>query len=214
MQGVLLSGPPGTGKTLFARTLSKESGLPFVFASGAEFTDSEKSGAARINEMFATARRNVRISWFSFKFSSQYEWCFYCKFCCILLNGHVHSRLCLLNFTIVSDNPKLEVIAYCNFWWLFFEFIEISNISEFFLWLPETWLIFIHYFCVGSLFCICGWNRCYCWKACKKGSTKQGNVWGSDFTTWWGVSYYLDKGCEFSNFKLWRLVCHNLLCVG
>ncbi|KAL0363049.1 UNVERIFIED_CONTAM: ATP-dependent zinc metalloprotease FTSH 12, chloroplastic [Sesamum calycinum] len=59
VRGVLLSGPPGTGKTLFARTLAKESGLPFVFASGAEFTDSEKSGAARINELFSTARRNA-----------------------------------------------------------------------------------------------------------------------------------------------------------
>ncbi|GAV73495.1 AAA domain-containing protein/Peptidase_M41 domain-containing protein [Cephalotus follicularis] len=59
VRGILLSGPPGTGKTLFARTLSKESGLPFVFASGAEFTDSEKSGAARINEMFSIARRNA-----------------------------------------------------------------------------------------------------------------------------------------------------------
>lgn len=59
LQGVLLSGPPGTGKTLFARTLAKESGLPFVFASGAEFTDSEKSGAARINQLFSIARRNV-----------------------------------------------------------------------------------------------------------------------------------------------------------
>ncbi|XP_047334391.1 ATP-dependent zinc metalloprotease FTSH 12, chloroplastic-like [Impatiens glandulifera] len=59
VRGVLLSGPPGTGKTLFARTLSKESGMPFVFASGAEFTDSEKSGAARINEMFSVARRNA-----------------------------------------------------------------------------------------------------------------------------------------------------------
>ncbi|KAF4347100.1 hypothetical protein G4B88_025143 [Cannabis sativa] len=59
VRGVLLSGPPGTGKTLFARTLAKESGLPFVFASGAEFTDSEKSGAARINEMFSVARRNA-----------------------------------------------------------------------------------------------------------------------------------------------------------
>ena len=62
LQGVLLSGPPGTGKTLFARTLAKESGLPFVFASGAEFTDSEKSGAARINEMFSIARRNVSLA--------------------------------------------------------------------------------------------------------------------------------------------------------
>ncbi|OMO89462.1 hypothetical protein COLO4_19749 [Corchorus olitorius] len=59
VRGVLLSGPPGTGKTLFARTLAKESGLPFVFASGAEFTDSERSGVARINEMFSIARRNA-----------------------------------------------------------------------------------------------------------------------------------------------------------
>ncbi|MCH86832.1 ATP-dependent zinc metalloprotease FTSH 12 chloroplastic-like, partial [Trifolium medium] len=59
VRGVLLSGPPGTGKTLFARTLANQSGLPFVFASGAEFTDSEKSGAARINEMFSLARRNA-----------------------------------------------------------------------------------------------------------------------------------------------------------
>jgi cell division protease FtsH len=59
LQGVLLSGPPGTGKTLFARTLANQSGLPFVFASGAEFTDSEKSGPSRINEMFSLARRNV-----------------------------------------------------------------------------------------------------------------------------------------------------------
>ncbi|GAB2286567.1 hypothetical protein Dimus_020964 [Dionaea muscipula] len=59
-RGVLLFGPPGTGKTLFARTLAKESGLPFVFASGAEFT--EQNGAAKINEMFIIARRNVRTS--------------------------------------------------------------------------------------------------------------------------------------------------------
>ncbi|WJX87517.1 ATP-dependent zinc metalloprotease FTSH 12, chloroplastic, variant 2 [Trifolium repens] len=59
VRGVLLSGPPGTGKTLFARTLANQSGLPFVFASGAEFTDSEKSGAARINQMFSLARRNA-----------------------------------------------------------------------------------------------------------------------------------------------------------
>ncbi|KAM0951718.1 putative peptidase M41, AAA+ ATPase domain, ATPase, AAA-type, core, AAA ATPase, AAA+ lid [Dioscorea sansibarensis] len=59
VRGILLSGPPGTGKTLFARTLAKESGLPFVFASGAEFTDSEKSGAAKINQIFSIARRNA-----------------------------------------------------------------------------------------------------------------------------------------------------------
>ena len=38
--------------------------MPFVFASGAEFTDSEKSGAARINEMFSIARRNVSALFF------------------------------------------------------------------------------------------------------------------------------------------------------
>ncbi|CAH9053081.1 unnamed protein product [Cuscuta epithymum] len=59
VRGVLLSGPPGTGKTLFARTLAKESGMPFVFASGAEFTDSEKSGATKINQLFSVARRNA-----------------------------------------------------------------------------------------------------------------------------------------------------------
>ncbi|KAJ3698854.1 hypothetical protein LUZ61_002559 [Rhynchospora tenuis] len=60
VRGILLSGPPGTGKTLFARTLSKESGLPFIFASGADFSDSEKkSGAAMINQLFMIARRNA-----------------------------------------------------------------------------------------------------------------------------------------------------------
>lgn len=33
--------------------------MPFIFASGAEFSNSEKSGAARINEIFSMARRNV-----------------------------------------------------------------------------------------------------------------------------------------------------------
>ncbi|KAK1285384.1 hypothetical protein QJS10_CPB20g00596 [Acorus calamus] len=68
VRGVLLSGPPGTGKTLFARTLAKESGMPFVFASAAEFTDSEKSGAARrnapsfvfVDEIDAIAGRHAR----------------------------------------------------------------------------------------------------------------------------------------------------------
>ncbi|KAM7532394.1 hypothetical protein LguiB_035804 [Lonicera macranthoides] len=59
VRGVLLYGPPGTGKTLFARTLSKRSGIPFVYASGAEFTESNKSGAARINQLFSSARKHA-----------------------------------------------------------------------------------------------------------------------------------------------------------
>nr|QKY65109.1 FTSH protease 12 [Passiflora pittieri] len=59
VRGVLIAGPPGTGKTLFARALAKESGVAFVFASGAELLDSEKGGSARINEIFSIARRNA-----------------------------------------------------------------------------------------------------------------------------------------------------------
>ncbi|PIN12222.1 hypothetical protein CDL12_15169 [Handroanthus impetiginosus] len=59
VRGVLLYGPPGTGKTHFARTLAKKSGVPFVFASGAEFIDSEKRGAAKMNQLFSMARKNA-----------------------------------------------------------------------------------------------------------------------------------------------------------
>nr|QKY65103.1 FTSH protease 12 [Passiflora contracta] len=59
VRGILISGPPGTGKTLFARALAKESGLAFVYASGAELVDRETGGAVRINEMFSIARRNA-----------------------------------------------------------------------------------------------------------------------------------------------------------
>ncbi|KAL5975755.1 ATP-dependent zinc metalloprotease FTSH 12, chloroplastic [Asimina triloba] len=57
--GVIIYGPPGTGKTLFARTLAKESGIPFVFASGADFAGGESSGPAKVREVFAIARRNI-----------------------------------------------------------------------------------------------------------------------------------------------------------
>ncbi|XP_076902532.1 ATP-dependent zinc metalloprotease FTSH 12, chloroplastic-like [Bidens hawaiensis] len=49
----------GNRKNTICKNLAKESGMPFVFASCAEFTDSEKSGAARINQMFSVARRNA-----------------------------------------------------------------------------------------------------------------------------------------------------------
>lgn len=60
-QGILISGPPGTGKTLLARAIARESGLPFVFASGAEFVESSTgNGSDKIFDIFFTARANVR----------------------------------------------------------------------------------------------------------------------------------------------------------
>lgn len=56
----MLSGPPGTGKTLLARAIARESGLPFVFASGAEFVESSTgNGSDKIFDIFFTARANV-----------------------------------------------------------------------------------------------------------------------------------------------------------
>lgn len=58
----MISGPPGTGKTLLARAIARESGLPFVFASGAEFVESSTgNGSDKIFDIFFTARANVRF---------------------------------------------------------------------------------------------------------------------------------------------------------
>ncbi|KAG6543383.1 hypothetical protein Mapa_015297 [Marchantia paleacea] len=59
-RGILISGPPGTGKTLLARAIARESGLPFVFASGAEFVESSTgNGSDKIFDIFFTARANA-----------------------------------------------------------------------------------------------------------------------------------------------------------
>lgn len=59
-RGILISGPPGTGKTLLARAIARESGLPFVFASGAEFVESSTGdGAEKVFNIFFTARANA-----------------------------------------------------------------------------------------------------------------------------------------------------------
>jgi cell division protease FtsH len=58
-KGVLLVGPPGTGKTLLARSISGEAGVPFIFASGADFVEMYAGvGAARVRRLFREAHRH------------------------------------------------------------------------------------------------------------------------------------------------------------
>ncbi|MBI2834715.1 MAG: AAA family ATPase, partial [Acidobacteria bacterium] len=58
-KGVLLVGPPGTGKTLLARSIAGEAGVPFLFASGADFVEMYAGvGAARVRRLFREARRH------------------------------------------------------------------------------------------------------------------------------------------------------------
>ena len=58
-KGVLLVGPPGTGKTLFARAVAGEAAVPFITITGSEFMEMFVGvGAARVRDLFDTARRN------------------------------------------------------------------------------------------------------------------------------------------------------------
>lgn len=59
-KGILLCGPPGTGKTYLARAIAGEAGVPFYSANGAEFVEMFVGvAAARIRNLFATARKNA-----------------------------------------------------------------------------------------------------------------------------------------------------------
>lgn len=59
-KGVLLMGPPGTGKTLLARAVAGEAGVAFFSISGSDFVEMFVGvGAARVRDLFATAKKNA-----------------------------------------------------------------------------------------------------------------------------------------------------------
>ena len=58
-KGVLLFGSPGTGKTLLAKAVAGEAGVPFFSISGSDFVEMFVGvGAARVRDMFKTAKQN------------------------------------------------------------------------------------------------------------------------------------------------------------
>lgn len=58
-KGVILVGPAGTGKTLLAKAVAGESNVPFFSIAGSEFMEMLVGiGAARVRDLFATAKKN------------------------------------------------------------------------------------------------------------------------------------------------------------
>lgn len=58
-KGVLLVGPAGCGKTLLAKAVAGEAGVPFFSIAGSEFMEMLVGiGAARVRDLFSTAKKN------------------------------------------------------------------------------------------------------------------------------------------------------------
>lgn len=59
-KGILLYGPPGTGKTRLAKAIAHEAGVPFISASGSDFSEVFVGvGAARVRTLFTLAAENA-----------------------------------------------------------------------------------------------------------------------------------------------------------
>ncbi len=59
-KGVLMNGGPGNGKTLMARAVAGEANCPFISITGSSFVEKYVgTGAARIRELFAAARKEA-----------------------------------------------------------------------------------------------------------------------------------------------------------
>jgi cell division protease FtsH len=59
-KGVMLVGPAGTGKTLLAKAVAGEASAPFFSIAGSEFMEMLVGiGAARVRDLFATAKKNA-----------------------------------------------------------------------------------------------------------------------------------------------------------